>query len=68
MSLVLTRQPGEAIYVGDALVRFDMQGKRIRVAIDAPRDVSIAREEVRKRKVAEQQAEAGPTQSGEQAA
>ena len=68
MSLVLTRQPGEAIYVGDALVRFDVQGKRIRVAIDAPKDVSIEREEVRQRKVAEQQAKAGPAQSGEQAA
>lgn len=49
--LVLTRKVGEQIRIGDdvvvTLVR--IQGDKVRLGVDAPRDVPIHREEVRRR-------------------
>ncbi|MFO0946117.1 MAG: carbon storage regulator CsrA [Planctomycetota bacterium] len=46
--LVLTRKAGEAIYLGDnikvTMVR--VRGGQVRIAIDAPKEVRIDREEI----------------------
>lgn len=46
--LVLTRKPGESILLGDdirlTVVRVD--GSKVRIGIDAPRDIDICREEL----------------------
>ena len=46
--LVLTRKLGESIRIGDEiLVRVvDVQGGAVRIAIDAPREIPVHREEV----------------------
>lgn len=46
--LVLSRKPGEAIRIGSALtVRVvSVSGGRVRLAIDAPADVAVHREEI----------------------
>ncbi len=53
--LVLTRKVGQRIRIGDeitiTLVR--IQGDKVRVGIEAPRDIAIHREEVRLRLDAE---------------
>lgn len=45
--LVLTRKPGEQIMLGDsvAVTVVAVRGNRVRLAIDAPRDVPIRRTE-----------------------
>jgi carbon storage regulator len=55
--LVLTRKIGEQIRVGDDIVvtLVRIQGDKVRVGIDAPRDVPIHREEVRRRLAASHQ-------------
>ncbi len=49
--LVLTRKVGEQIRVGEDIVLtlVRIQGDKVRLGIDAPRDVPIHREEVRRR-------------------
>ena len=49
--LVLTRKLGEAIRIGDnvSITVVDFDGKSVKLGIDAPRSVSIHREEVYKR-------------------
>jgi carbon storage regulator len=46
--LVLTRKLGESIIIGDDIVitTLGIQGGQVRLGIEAPRDVSIHREEV----------------------
>ncbi|NDC36630.1 MAG: carbon storage regulator [Proteobacteria bacterium] len=46
--LILTRKPGESIYIGDGIkvVIVEIKGNQIRVGIDAPSDVRIYREEI----------------------
>ena len=46
--LVLSRLPGEQIRIGDEITVtvLEVQGDKVRVGIDAPRDVSIHRREV----------------------
>ena len=46
--LVLTRKPGEKILIGDDIVItvLDARGDSIRIGIDAPRGVTIQRDEV----------------------
>lgn len=50
--LVLTRKIGEAIWVGDARITLlEIRSRdKIRIAIDAPKEVSVDREEVRRAK------------------
>lgn len=49
--LVLTRRLGESINIGDniKITIVDIDGKQIKLGIDAPREVSIFREEVYER-------------------
>lgn len=46
--LILTRKPGESIRIGDDIVVAVMgvNGNQVRVGIEAPRDVNIARHEL----------------------
>jgi carbon storage regulator len=46
--LVLSRKPGERIVIGPnvEVTVVDISGNKVRLAIDAPRDVSIHREEI----------------------
>jgi carbon storage regulator len=48
--LVLTRKPGERILIGDNIVVtiLDSRGDGVRIGIDAPRGITIQREEVLK--------------------
>lgn len=55
MSLILTRKPGQAILIGSNVsVRvLGWKGSQIRLGITAPEELSIDREEIRERKMAE---------------
>ena len=46
--LILTRKPGESIYIGDGIkvIIVEIKGNQIRVGIEAPADVRIYREEI----------------------
>ncbi|MBI3803035.1 MAG: carbon storage regulator CsrA [Nitrospirae bacterium] len=46
--LVLTRKPGEEIFIGDQIrvVVIEIQGGQVRLGIDAPATIPIYREEV----------------------
>lgn len=47
--LVLTRKPGESIVIGDDIVVTVVRvaGQKVRLGIDAPKEVRIDREEIR---------------------
>lgn len=46
--LILTRKPGESIYIGDGIkvTIVEVKGSQIRIGIDAPSEVRIYREEI----------------------
>jgi carbon storage regulator len=46
--LVVTRRPGEALVIGDGIrvVVLSVDGDRVRLGIDAPKDVPIRRADV----------------------
>ena len=46
--LVLSRQRDETIVIGDniRITIVDVRGDKVRIGIDAPRDVSVRREEI----------------------
>lgn len=46
--LILTRKPGESLYIGDNIkvIIVEIKGNQIRVGIEAPSDVRIYREEI----------------------
>lgn len=46
--LILTRKPGESLYIGDhvKVTIVEIKGNQIRVGIDAPSDLRIYREEI----------------------
>ncbi len=46
--LVLTRKPGESIRIGDdiSIVVIEIQRGQVKIAIDAPRDIPVHREEI----------------------
>lgn len=49
--LILTRRVDERIFIGEdiTLCVLDIEGNRVRLGLDAPRDVAILREEVQQR-------------------
>ncbi len=49
--LILTRRVGECIDIGEDIVVtvLGVKGNQVRIGIDAPRDVPVHREEVKKR-------------------
>jgi carbon storage regulator len=55
--LILTRNAGQTIKVGDdiSLTVLGVQGNQVRIGIEAPRDISVHREEIYKR-IQEEQA------------
>jgi carbon storage regulator len=55
--LILTRKVGESVLIGDGIKVsiLAVKGNQVRVGIDAPKDVSVHREEVRARLEAEAQ-------------
>lgn len=50
--LILTRRPGESIRIGHDITIsvLDVQGKQVRLGINAPKNISVDREEVAIRK------------------
>jgi len=46
--LILTRKPGETIVIGDTIkvTILGVEGKQIRIGIDAPKDVPVHRKEI----------------------
>jgi len=61
--LVLSRRIGESIYVGNEIriVVLGVNGNQIRFGIEAPKNVSIHREEIYKRIQAEEEAKTSDT-------
>ena len=57
LMLILTRKAGEAIRIGEevTITILEVKGTQIRLGIAAPRDVTVDREEVAKRKQAERE-------------
>ena len=58
--LILTRKPGEVIRIGNniTVTVLSVQGQQVRLGIDAPKGVSVDREEIAIRKAGEVQAPA----------
>lgn len=48
MALVLSRKAGESVRIGDdvTVTVVEVRGGQVRVAVDAPRDVAVHREEI----------------------
>ncbi|QDU03100.1 Carbon storage regulator [Gimesia chilikensis] len=49
--LVLSRKKNERIFIGDNIVItiVEIKGDKLRIGIDAPKDIPVDRDEVRKR-------------------
>ncbi len=48
--LILTRRVDERIFIGDDITLcVDIEGNRVRLGLEAPKDVTILREEVQQR-------------------
>lgn len=61
-ALILTRKPGETIFLGDdtTITVLGVKGNQVRIAIDAPRNIAVHREEIYHRiKKEEQNDDAG---------
>ena len=58
--MVLTRKPGEKIFIGDnvSLTVVEVKGDSVRIAVDAPREVKIYRGEIYEAIIAENKAAA----------
>ncbi len=44
--LVVTRKDGEGVWIGDTLVKVNVKGGKVKLAINAPEDVAVVREEL----------------------
>lgn len=55
--LILTRKAGEAVIIGDhvSVTILGVKGNQVRVGIDAPKDVTVHREEIYRRVLAERE-------------
>ena len=56
--LILTRRSGEKLVIGDnvTVTVLSVKGNQVRIGIDAPRDVSVNREEIYQRILKEKKA------------
>lgn len=56
--LILTRRVGEQIRIGDnvTVAVLGVRGNQVRLGIAAPKDMTVDREEIRERRLAEQAA------------
>ena len=57
--LILTRRVGETLMIGDevTVTVLGVKGNQVRIGVDAPRDVTVHREEIYERIKREQQQE-----------
>ncbi len=46
--LILTRKPGESLFVGDNIkvTILSLQGKQVKIGLDVPSDMAVYREEI----------------------
>ena len=53
--LILTRRPGESLYVGDniRITVLGMQGRQVKLGLEVPAETTVYREEVYKRVIEE---------------
>lgn len=53
--LILTRRPGESLYLGEniKITVLGMQGKQVKLGLDVPSDTTVYREEVYQRVIDE---------------
>lgn len=53
--LILTRRPGESVYLGDNIrvTVLSLQGKQVKLGLDVPADMVVYRDEVYRRVVEE---------------
>ncbi len=59
--LILTRRVGETLMIGDdvSVTVLGVKGNQVRIGVNAPRDVSVHREEIYQRIKNEQQQQEG---------
>ena len=59
--LILTRRVGETLMIGDevTVTVLGVKGNQVRIGVDAPRDVTVHREEIYERIKREQQEQLG---------
>ncbi len=60
--LILTRKPGESIFIGDQIkvTIVEIKGSQIRLGVEAPKDLRIYREEIYQQILEENKQAAGP--------
>ena len=63
--LILTRRVGETVMIGDdvAVTILGVKGNQVRVGVNAPKEVSVHREEIYERIKREEQAGVAPRRS-----
>ncbi len=66
--LVLTRRPGESVVIGNNIVVtvLEVRGEQIRLGIDAPRSVTVHREEIYRQVMSENVAAVASTATAAQ--